>query len=350
MLAGILAGHLCLPLPLLFLNSGVYGVALFLGVPLATGMASAFILGRNRLPAWAECAWSASWSMLTLAVYCLVLRWEGVICLVMALPLTLPLAMLGSAVGLGILVRIRRSADRILLPWALVLPLTLILAPHGPASPSYHRHVTERIIDARPERVWPLLFNLRDLPPPKEWPFRLKIAYPVEIRTSGLYRECILSTGTMPERIVDVEKNRRLRFEVLWTPPSMRETNPFGPVHSWHNDNGFQCLVGEFDLSPLPGGRTLVRASSLYRHVYAPDWYWTLWTDATVAAVHSRVLEEIERRVTARRLDRGVQGIGESSPASRPLGRTYQHNTDISLRQGVSRRSGLKVDKILTEG
>jgi len=86
---------------------------------------------------------------------------------------------------------------------------------------------------------------------------------------------------------------------VLETPNSMFETNPFGKVFARHNQEAFRVLAGQFELTPLPGGRTRVRATSWYEHDYAPDLYWGLWTEAVVGSVHHRVLDEIARRATA---------------------------------------------------
>jgi hypothetical protein len=99
----------------------------------------------------------------------------------------------------------------------------------------------------------------------------------------------------MPERVTAVERERLLRFEVLHTPPTMRELNPFGEVEAGHLNGFFECLEGEFVLEALPGGHTRVVGTTRYRHRFRPAAYWSVWTDYIVRCVHSRVLTEIAR-------------------------------------------------------
>ena len=48
-------------------------------------------------------------------------------------------------------------------------------------------------------------------------------------------------------------------------------------------------------LEPLPGGRTRLTGTTWYTFDMAPTWYWTLWSDAILHAVHRRVLEHVGR-------------------------------------------------------
>lgn len=109
-------------------------------------------------------------------------------------------------------------------------------------------------------------------------------------------RLCRLSTGDMPEVIEEVRANRYLRFRVLKTPASMRELNPFGEVNSPHLHGYYTSKKGEFRLTPLPGGRTLLEGSSRYECRIYPAIYWNLWTDTIVDRVHLSVMQEIRRR------------------------------------------------------
>ncbi|MDB6116918.1 MAG: uncharacterized protein JWO08_699, partial [Verrucomicrobiaceae bacterium] len=124
------------------------------------------------------------------------------------------------------------------------------------------------------------------------------LAYPlVSTITSegvGARRQCVLSTGTMPEVITVWEPGKRLEFDVLATPAAMEETHPLGKVKAAHDDGYFTCKRGRFVLIALPGGRTRVEGTSWFQHDLWPQFYWAPLTKEVVHEVHQRVLLHIK--------------------------------------------------------
>jgi len=294
---GVAVGHLFWPYVVYLITKSDYSTGLFFGVPIAMAMTASLFLGfRNRRP-FKHAVLANLFSQLTLAVILALTRWDGFGCLLMALPFTFVVGMLGSWFGWLISnAVVDWRNERMGMTASFLLPVaTLFLTSAGPHT-SHHKHVTVRVISASPDRIWPYLFNLKDLPEPTELVFRMGMAYPIATMTQGNQRICELSTGPMPERISAVEKNRRLRFEVTAVPPAIRETNPFGPVHAPHNIEAFRPTAGEFRLEALPDGKTKVVATTWYDHDYGPDAYWSLWTEAVVGSVHNRVLDAIAQR------------------------------------------------------
>lgn len=156
------------------------------------------------------------------------------------------------------------------------------------------------VVDATPEEVWPHLFNIDELPPTRNVLFQSGIAHPIQVRSEGQFlgawRECVLTTGVMPERISILEPFQRMRFDVLRTPPSMREVNPFGEVHAAHLEGYNEVHYGEFRLEAVGDGRTRLYGTSVYSHRFYPEFYWSLWTDAIAHFTHLRVMNEIKHR------------------------------------------------------
>ncbi len=232
---------------------------------------------------------------------------EGVICLMMALPLTILGVLIGSAIAHGISACLEaRRAYRIKVSIALAaLPAIPLIDSMLIPEPEVHSASTSIIINATPEEIWPYLNNLPNIPAPSEWLFKAGVAHPLSTRTVGsgvgAERHCVLSTGDMPEIITKWEVNRLLEFKVLKTPPSMKELNPFGEVHAGHLEGFYNSRVGRFQLIPLPDGRTKVIGTSIYDHSFGPSWYWSLWTDKIVHDVHLRVLREVKKRAEANR-------------------------------------------------
>jgi hypothetical protein len=233
----------------------------------------------------------------------LVVAWEGLCCLLMAVPIALPLTWIGSRIGVWFLERTPRDSGSLRVTLIVGLPVLAAVAPI-PVGPHVREVTTVRIIAAPPEQIWPLIQNLPDIPPPKSPIFLFGMAYPLETRTVGEDRECVLTTGTMSERVVRSEPPRWLQFEVLSTPPAMREVNPFGEVRARHLHEGFRSRWGEFRLDALPDGRTRVTARSQYELRYEPIAYWSLWSDAVVLNVHAQVLDAIAKRAEGERRSR----------------------------------------------
>jgi hypothetical protein len=242
------------------------------------------------------------WALAFTSIGLIVWRIEGLVCLAMAAPLAIPLSVLGAVGGHHLQLAIRNWRNRtVTVVMALgAVPVLLSGEAIRPLPANEHVESTELIIQAPPGVVWQYVGRLGKLPPPKELLFRLGIAYPTEVLLGaegvGGQRICRLSTGDMPEIVSIWQPAKNLTFDVLMTPPSMKESNPFGEIHPQHLNDYFVCEKGEFRMEPLQGGRTKLIGTSWYRSRISPDFYWVLWTDSIVEAVHRRVMREIKAR------------------------------------------------------
>ena len=73
----------------------------------------------------------------------------------------------------------------------------------------------------------------------------------------------------------------------------MREMGIWPVVHAPHIESAMASQRGEFRLTALPGGRTLLEGTTWYRLEMTPQVYWTLYADAVVHQIHHRVLSHI---------------------------------------------------------
>jgi uncharacterized protein YndB with AHSA1/START domain len=272
-----------------------YGWSLFILLPLIQGALAAMIVGwKKQRPArdgFSSAAYGLSIGLLILFL----LAREGAICILLASPLIVGLTMLGSALG-NALVGLRwtwKYRQGLFVSLLMIGPGLMFADRANPGEPGTRVVSSAVVVDATPDKVWPLLFNIDRLPQPDYWLFRLGVAHPVGTRTEGGTRYCRLTTADMPEEITAAEPGRLLAYRVLWTPPSMKETNPFGSVHAAHLSGHFEVEHGEFRLYQLPGGRTRIVGTSWYHHRFAPSWYWSLWTDDVVRHVQMRMLRAI---------------------------------------------------------
>ena len=226
---------------------------------------------------------------------------EGLICIVMMLPLAVPVVMLGALVGYLIVeYGPQRPADlgKVALVLLALLP-TMVGAEHlATPEPSLFTCETSVVVDAPPGDVWRHVVRFSDLDPPDDWLFRAGVAYPIRARIEGAgvgaVRRCEFSTGAFVEPIEVWDEPRLLRFAVTSNPAPMREWNPLFEVHPPHLDGFLVAKRGQFLLTPLPGGRTLLSGSTLYQHGLWPAWYWRLWSDPIIHRIHDRVLRHIK--------------------------------------------------------
>ncbi len=276
---------------------GVYGWAIFVAVPVTMGYASVWAANRVApVRGKGEAVRIAVLSMLAACALAIAVAIEGAICVLMVLPLALPLSAAGGCLAQATLSR------RALPPMALLPPILasgeFIVGP----PPKEWAVRTEVIAAAPPDAVWRHVVAFEQLPPPRELLFRAGVAYPIraEIRGSGpgAIRRCVFSTGAFVEPITVWDEPRKLAFDVADQPATMRELSPWD-VDAPHLRGYFKSTRGQFVLTPLPGGKTLLEGTTWYSNRLAPEFYWRLWTEYLLHAIHERVLHAIARRAEA---------------------------------------------------
>jgi len=279
---------------------GSYGWTLFVSLPFVLGLLTTlFSIARGDRPFVLVLSNAVAATLLTgLALFLVGL--EGAICLFMAAPLALPLALLGAATGQA-LHRMQRSGA--LLGIGILLPALLAGELTGGQEATLHRVTTQLVVAAPPRVVWNRLVSFPPLPVPREAVFRLGLAYPVDAviqgRGVGAIRRCRFSTGDFVEPITVWDAPRRLGFDVASQPEPMTELSPYDAVHAPHLEGFLTSERGEFRLVPVAGNRTLLIGSTWYRNRMWPTAYWRLWSDTIIHRIHRRVLRHIRDRAEA---------------------------------------------------
>jgi len=278
-------------------TGGYFGLAIFAGLPFATGVSSGVVIRR----AGGSFGQAVGASLALIGAVILTLcaaAMEGIVCVVMAAPFGAALAFLGVTVGYFLA---RTKAGDGTLQSAAWLAIIALVGMEGwnPPAPLEDSTTTEIVIKAPAERVWAELHDIHDLPKTDNFLFQFGVAHPVGTVTDGqgvgATRLCQLSTGDMPEIITVWKPGQELRFKVLSTPPSMRELGFFGrTIDAAHLHSAYASLEGGFKLVPLADGRTRLVGESRYLLNIAPAAYWNLWTKEIVHSLHRRVLEHVK--------------------------------------------------------
>jgi hypothetical protein len=297
---GIGIGAISLGLHVLILHR--YSAAVFLGTPFTMGAAAGWFYNRGWLKTRAATAAVGGLAILVAALALLTLAVEGLFCIGLALPLVLPIGMLGAIAGRAM--RGEHLSTRAAFAIAFAVPASAGLESSVAQAP-LREVVTSVEIDAPPEKVWPQVIGFPDLAPPDEWFFRSGIAYPVRASIAGTgvgaVRKCEFSTGTFVEPITAWDPPRRLGFDVSSDPPSMREWSPYGDLHPPHLVGTMHSRRGEFRLIELPAGRTRLEGTTWYQLEMGPQAYWSIWSDFLVHRIHQRVLRHIRSEAEADR-------------------------------------------------
>lgn len=280
-----------------------YGWVLFVVLPVVVGIQATVLLARREPIRRSDALTVSVLAIALFGIALLMLAFEGVICLAMAMPIALPLAMIGGLIGYEIH-RLQAAAHPVTMLLLFALPA------FGPTleralrlRPGTFTVTTEIELAAPPERIWQTILQESRLAPPKQLLFRAGVAYPIEshIEGSGLTatRYCDFSTGKLVEPVLIWDEGRQLRFTVASNPLPMQEWTPYAQIHPPHLDGFLVARQGEFLITALPGGRTRLAATTWYQHHLWPAHYWRGWSDYIIHQVHGIVLENIRERVQA---------------------------------------------------
>jgi len=273
-----------------------YAFGLFVWLPLVMGAASTLIYGLNNT---SERRKLFNISLLTLGIFCLGLlffAWEGIICLIMALPVGLFFTWLGHFIGYQI-VKSKIGNTTTIAILFLSVPSLMAFEKLKHDKEEIRSVVTSIEINTTPENVWKNVIAFPQLKEPTEFIFKTGIAYPINATINGhgvgAIRHCNFSTGSFVEPITVWDEPRLLKFSVDEQPEPMKELS-FYDIHPNHLHGYWISKEGQFKLTRLPNGHTLLEGTTWYVNKIKPAFYWTLWSDHIVHKIHKRVLEHIK--------------------------------------------------------
>jgi hypothetical protein len=295
-LSGAVSGLIAAAAGVVFLRT--YGASIFLGTPFVIGLVAAFVASRMEDRTRAEAITIGQVALLATGGTLILFAIEGAVCLLMAVPIASPIALLGSLVGHLLAERRRPSSFSHLTILFGLVSLGNVIDASMPTPGG--RVVTTAIEVAAPvEVVWDHVVSFSDITAPPSWYFRTGLAYPLRARLegsgAGAVRHCEFTTGAFVEPITVWDAPRRLAFDVIAQPPPLQEWSPYTRVFAPHLDGFFRTSHGEFRLVALEGGRTRLEGRTWYTLDMQPAMYWSALADTILHAIHDRVLEHIKR-------------------------------------------------------
>lgn len=276
-----------------------YAWGLFIWLPFVLGATATLIYGYRKQSTKKK---TFTISALTLGVFCLGLlafAWEGIICLIMALPIGFLFMWLGHLAAYYFLKREFANTSTTVVLLFLSVPLLMAFENGEQKERDIRFVVTSIEINASPELVWKNVVSFPRLKEPKEFIFKTGIAYPIDATIKGkgigAIRYCNFSTGSFVEPITVWEEPFLLKFSVVDQPEPMKEMS-FYDIHPNHLNGYWVSKQGQFKLTQLPNGHTLLEGTTWYVNKIKPGFYWEIWSDYIVHKIHRRVLEHIKMK------------------------------------------------------
>jgi len=230
---------------------------------------------------------------------------EGSICIVMALPLMLPLASIGGIVGASQAGRLSAA-----LPVVALLPWVMMPLERGrPAVKRFVTTTTSITIAAPPATVWPLVVSVDSITPREQRRALFStIGFPKPIAATldrpgvGGVRTAAFERGIVfRETIIAWEPERRIRFTIF---PDAIPTTTLDP-HVAIGGPYFDVLTGTYELHPLDDGGTQLVLTSEHRVSTAFNPYAVWWADRVMRSIQTNILGVLRDRAERSGQQRG---------------------------------------------
>lgn len=229
--------------------------------------------------------------------------WEGSICLLFAAPVVLIMASVG---GVSAALSQRRRFRPAQLSAVALLPLLMVLFETQVPDPASYRTVDTAIrIHAPAAAVWA---NVARVPSilqselPRSWVTTIGFPRPVEATLShegvgGVRRASFTGGLVFTETIDRWDALQDLAFSIHANAASIPPTTL--DEHVKVGGRYFDVLEGEYRLTALPHGETLLHLSSRERVSTHFNGYAGWWTDCVMRSIQNSILVVVKRRAEA---------------------------------------------------
>lgn len=275
---------------------GEYGIAIFILTPFFLGFSPAILYGYKNTVSLNDCRKVSFLSITIFMAFLLVFAIEGLICIIMALPIGLICTWLGSLIAYEVVKKnIQKGGPAAMLILIFIIPSFSFI--ENKINPRLNSVVSSIEIKASPETVWKNVVEFPPLNKPTELIFKTGIAYPIKAKIEGqgvgAIRYCNFTTGSFVEPITKWDKPNLLAFDVKEQPAPMKELS-FWDIDAPHLHDYFVSKKGQFKLLKLKNGNTKLIGTTWYYNDIKPNFYWNIWSSTIIHKIHYRVLNHIK--------------------------------------------------------
>lgn len=253
---------------------GEYGIALFMLTPFLIGFCSTLLYGYKNKITKSEAIWIGFTTLAICTLALIAFAIEGLICIAMAAPIGILFTWFGSLIGYSLSKSSKTTTPSALLILVAIIPLTSFV--ENKIEPELTSVTTSIIINAKPMEVWKNVIEFPELDEPTEFIFKIGIAYPINAKIVGSgigsVRHCNFTTGSFIEPVTVWNEGKLLKFDVLEQPAPMKELS-FWNIDAPHLHDYFVSKKGQFKLTALGNGKTLLEGTTWYYHNIKPALY-----------------------------------------------------------------------------
>jgi hypothetical protein len=238
------------------------------------------------------------WSIISI-----LLAWETIICIVMLLPLYLPLSSFGGFIGGYIRKNYCERTNAGVTSCFAILPLIMAPIEQPVESPTlYHSASNTIAINASLSKVWNVIPNIENIQPDElSWNISHFIGIPKPLSATttdfkiGGMRELKWERGVhFQEKISELITNKKLAYQVIVDQESMSIAEL--DTHIVVGDKYFDIQSGSYELKVIKGV-TYLSLTTNYRMTSKVNWYGSLWANLVLNDFHHSVLSLIKNRV-----------------------------------------------------
>ena len=281
----------------------IYGYVVFYGLPAVIPGMAAYLYNREAPASFGATYGVAFLSQLCTGVIAMLIALDGLICMLMALPLAAIISLPAAAMGRWTARMIHwQHIDRALLGLILLFPLLIAAEANLQRKPEIAPVTTSIEIDAPIQEVWRQVISFPPITQPPGLLFKLGIAYPINARIVGsgvgAVRYCEFSTGPFVEPVTTWEPPHLLAFTVSSSPCPLKELSIYPELDVPHLHGFLKSEHGEFRLHES-NGKTVVTGTTWYSNDMAPEFYWRAISDRIIHSIHERVLGHIKKAAEA---------------------------------------------------
>lgn len=278
-----------------------YGLMLFIGIPVCLGFMTAILYSYKEDKALGQITGISAGGTFFMCLYMFFFAIDGAICIILLMPLAMGASAFGTFLGYLFLKKVNgdKSKNISLMLVLIMTPALLAFEAGVNPTPPLRKIVTAVEVEADINEVWDLVVAFPEISEPDELMFKLGISYPVDAKIEGegvgAIRYCNFSTGSFVEPITNWTKPTLLQFDVKESPAPMQETSIYADLEPPHLHDIVSSEKGQFRLTELENGKTVLEGATWYRHDMWPNWYWGPLSDEIIHTIHRRVLNHIKK-------------------------------------------------------
>lgn len=278
-------------------------LAMIIGTPIAVGVVTIFFGTEEQFDSALFIRYGPWLSVLGWSAISIAFSWETIICVVMLLPVYMPLATVGGLVGAYIRRNYCNRTNFGATACIAILPLALGVVEFQVESPTARHSVTTQIhVSAPVEAVWTALPNVKNIEA-SELPWTLSHALGIprpksattENFSVGGLREIVWEKGVQfEEKITKIDEYRQFSYDVFADEQSMSIAGL--DTHVVVGGDYFEVESGEYSLE-RDGQQTVLILTSSYRITSNLNWYGSIWANFVLDDFHTAVLTMLRDRI-----------------------------------------------------